>query len=142
MWQTIKSLMNKTQPPEADISPELATAALLCEVAHADREVTDAENQALKLMLQKMLGLTGMQAEDLYFEAMQAMNRSVSLYDFTGQLRQLNDEERYQLVAAMWEVANADGSIDPYEESLIRQVAELIHLPHSEYIRAKHASRL
>ncbi|WP_119393976.1 tellurite resistance TerB family protein [Salinibius halmophilus] len=137
MWQTIKELMNKSQPEEADTSVELATAALLCEVAHADREVTEAEHQALKLMLQKILGLTGMQAEDLYFEAMQAMNQSVSLYDFTGQLRQLTQDERFNLVAAMWEVANADGSIDPYEESIIRQVADLIHLPHSEFIRAK-----
>lgn len=141
MWQTIKTLVNKNQPEEAPISAELATAALLCEVAHADREVTDAEHQALKLMLQKVLGLSGMQAEDLYFEAMQAMNKSVSLYDFTGQLRQLNQDERYNLIAAMWEVAMADGSIDPFEESIIRQVADLVHLPHSEFIRAKQQAK-
>lgn len=141
MWQTIKELMNKSQPQDPAISVELATAALLCEVAHADREVTDAEHQSLKLMLQKILGLTGMQAEDLYFEAMQAMNQSVSLYDFTGQLRQLTSDERFNLIAAMWEVANADGSIDPYEESIIRQVADLIHLPHSEFIRAKQLAK-
>jgi uncharacterized tellurite resistance protein B-like protein len=34
-------------------------------------------------------------------------------------------------------VAYADGDLDKYEEHLIRRVAELIYVPHEEYIRAK-----
>ena len=34
-------------------------------------------------------------------------------------------------------VAFADGNVDKYEEALIRQVAELIYVPHSDYIQSK-----
>ena len=37
----------------------------------------------------------------------------------------------------MWEVANADGEIDPLEDAVIRKTAELIYVDHSEFIRAK-----
>ena len=41
----------------------------------------------------------------------------------------------------MWRVAYADGRLDKYEESLIRQVAELTYVSHSDYIRLKLAAR-
>ena len=37
----------------------------------------------------------------------------------------------------LWRVAVADGEISKYEDYLIRKIADLIHLPHSEFIRAK-----
>jgi uncharacterized tellurite resistance protein B-like protein len=46
-------------------------------------------------------------------------------------------EQKLKLVAAMWTVAYADGDLDKYEEALIRQVAELIYVPHQDYIRSK-----
>jgi uncharacterized tellurite resistance protein B-like protein len=41
----------------------------------------------------------------------------------------------------MWRIAFADEKLNKYEESLIRQVAELIHVSHRDFIRAKHAAR-
>ena len=37
----------------------------------------------------------------------------------------------------MWEVAHADGEIDPLEDAVIRKSAELLYVDHSEFIRAK-----
>ena len=37
----------------------------------------------------------------------------------------------------MWQVAHADGHIDPMEDAVIRKVAELLYVDHSEFIRAK-----
>jgi len=37
----------------------------------------------------------------------------------------------------MWEIAYADNQLDKYEEYVIRKVADLIHVSHSEFIRAK-----
>jgi uncharacterized tellurite resistance protein B-like protein len=62
---------------------------------------------------------------------------SASLYDFTSQLRELNQETRFELIKAMWEVAHADGEIDPLEDSVIRKTAELLYVDHSDFIRAK-----
>ena len=52
-------------------------------------------------------------------------------------MRSLEQSERYQLVEAMWQVAYADGVIDPQEEAVIRQVSDLIYLDHSAFIKAK-----
>ena len=41
----------------------------------------------------------------------------------------------------MWAVAYADGNVDKYEEHLIRQVAELTYVPHSDYIQSKLAAQ-
>lgn len=37
----------------------------------------------------------------------------------------------------LWRVAFADGRLDRYEEHLIRRIADLLHLPHRDFIRAK-----
>ena len=70
------------------------------------------------------------------------MDEGTSLYEFT---RVINDhccaEQKLQLIKAMWAVAYADGNVDKYEEHLIRQVAELTYVPHSDYIHCKLALR-
>ncbi len=38
---------------------------------------------------------------------------------------------------AMWEMAYADGDLNKYEDHIIRKVADLIYVPHSEFIRTK-----
>ena len=41
----------------------------------------------------------------------------------------------------MWEVAFSDNVINAYEEHLIRRVADLIYLPHVQFIEAKHIAK-
>ncbi|MGF1878844.1 TerB family tellurite resistance protein [Photobacterium frigidiphilum] len=115
----------------------LAMASLLCEVANADHQVDPREEAAKVQLLIKLLDIDERRAIDLLAEAMVRSEKSVSLYEFTTKLRELIPEERFQLIEAMWQVAYADGIIEPMEEAVIRQVAELIYLDHSEFIRAK-----
>ena len=65
------------------------------------------------------------------------VEQSVSLYDFTSQLRDLSQPVRTDLIKAMWEVAHADGEIDPIEDSVIRKTAELLYVDHSDFIKTK-----
>jgi uncharacterized tellurite resistance protein B-like protein len=115
----------------------LAMASLLCEVANADHQVDPKEEAAKVQLLIKLLDINEEKAIDLLAEAMVRSEKSVSLYEFTTKLRELMPNERFQLIEAMWQVAYADGIIEPMEEAVIRQVAELIYLDHSEFIRAK-----
>ncbi|NVD06887.1 hypothetical protein FCU94_08170 [Vibrio sp. JPW-9-11-11] len=117
--------------------PNLAIACLLCEVAGADHQVDQQERDAKRHLIQKLLELDSGQAEALLARAQRASQESTSLYDFTSQLRTLTPEARFQLVQAMWQVANADGNIDPLEDAVIRKSAELLYVDHSEFIRAK-----
>jgi len=118
-------------------SMNLAMASLLCEVANADYEIDPREESAKVHLLVNLLDIDESSAKSLLDKARQQSSQSVSLYEFTTKLRTLMPEQRYQLIEAMWQVAYADEVIDPQEEAVIRQVAELIYVDHSEFIRAK-----
>ncbi|MEJ2766051.1 TerB family tellurite resistance protein [Photobacterium sp. MCCC 1A19761] len=118
-------------------SLQLAMAALLCEVSAADHIIDPKEQQAKVHLLSKLLDIHEEEATFLIDKASAQTLQSVSLYDFTNKLRSLTAEQRYQLIQAMWQVAYADGVIDPLEEAVIRQVSELIYVSHSDFIRAK-----
>ena len=64
--------------------------------------------------------------------------QATSLYEFT---RLINDHYDYAqkcaLIENMWRVAFSDERLDKYEEHLIRRIAELIYVSHSDFIRTK-----
>lgn len=117
--------------------PNLAIACLLCEVAGADHQIDANEEAAKHKLIGRLLGLDASQTEVLLSRAQAKAKQSASLYEFTSQLRELSQETRYALIQAMWEVAHADGEIDPLEDAVIRKSAELLYVDHSEFIRAK-----
>lgn len=88
-------------------------------------------------MLGKLLSLTKADAKALLQEATLRSENSASLYEFTDQLRDLEHQQRFELIQSMWQVAYADNVLDPIEEAIIRKVAELLYVNHSDFIRAK-----
>ena len=119
----------------------LAAAALLIEVARADRGFDPREQLALAQALRRSFGLSSAELDTLLALAEAEANASTSDYAFT---RLINDEytdaEKSELVRAMWSVAFADGAVDKYEEHLIRRIAGLIYVPHGEFIRTRLAA--
>jgi uncharacterized tellurite resistance protein B-like protein len=142
MFKSIKSIFKELLEGN-DLSgntindPDLAIASLLCEVAAADSQVAEDEEKAKLVLLMHLLDIDEQKAKSLIEQAKEGIKQAVSLYDFTTQLRELEQPARFDLVKAMWEVANADGYIDPQEDAVIRKVAELLYVDHSEFIRAK-----
>ena len=46
--------------------------------------------------------------------------------------------QKVRLVEQLWRVAMADGSLDMYEEHLVRKLADLLYVSHTDFILAKH----
>ena len=142
MFNAITSLFKQLLEGE-DLSgsqahnPNLAIACLLSEVAGADHQINQVEQEAKHHLIERLLGLTEVEANELLDQAEQEVKQAASLYEFTSQLRDLSQPTRYELIKAMWEVAHADGEIDPLEDVVIRKTAELLYVDHSEFIRAK-----
>ena len=64
--------------------------------------------------------------------------QSSQIHPFTRlAVERMTPEERIRLIEMLWEVAYADGEIDPLEDAVIRKTAELLYVDHSEFIRAK-----
>ncbi|MGE0387234.1 MAG: TerB family tellurite resistance protein [Gammaproteobacteria bacterium] len=121
----------------ADAAP-LAAAALLIEIARADHRCDEAERQAIVAAVGHLHALTAEDAQALVATATEAVDDAISLDGFTGVVnRQLSRAQKIRLLEALWRVAYADGRVDHYEEYYIRKIADLLHLGHSDFIRAK-----
>ena len=119
------------------LSPNMAIACLLCEVSGADHNVDEKEQETKHALLMRLLSLSAEEATLLLEQATRKTKDATSLYDFTSQLRELTQDTRYSLIKSMWEVAYADGEIDPLEDAVIRKTAELLYVDHRDFIRAK-----
>ena len=135
--------LNTSASAEQDGSQNrLACAALLIEVAVIDNEFDGDELATLKRILSTEFAIAEKDIDSLITLAHNACSEATSMYQFTQLVNQnCSFEEKFDLVTNMWRIAFADGDLDKYEEYIIRKVADLIHLGHGEFIRAKHAAR-
>lgn len=120
----------------------LAAAALLVETARSDFTQDESEQAAFAPLLRRALDLSEEEVHAIIQAAEDRVDEATSLYEFT---RVINDygspEQKRELIEAMWMVAYVDGNLDTYEEHLIRKAAELIYVPHTDYIAAKLAAQ-
>ena len=74
-----------------------------------------------------------------------AVTTSQTAYDYQRFTSSLNahfsQDQKIQLVEAMWQVAYADARLDENEMHTISKVAGLLHVTHGEYIAAKMRAR-
>ena len=142
MITALKQLFDKLSTNEDSRLSEqdlhLAMAALLVEVATIDQHFDEQEWATLQTLLMTQCHLSASDAQALANEGREASANSSSLYDFT-QLINSHCEypQKVALVEGLWKIAFADGSVDKYEEHIIRRIADLIHVSHRDFIQAK-----
>jgi uncharacterized tellurite resistance protein B-like protein len=116
----------------------LAAAVLLVEVMRAVDGISAAERTAGARYLATEFGLAPEQLATLLHEAERESLAAYDYFRFTHPLdRELTQRQKAGLVEAMWKVAFADGQADPGENAVISKVADLLHVPHAEYIAGK-----
>lgn len=134
-----KSVEISSATPDKEHLLQVATATLLLEVIRADFEVQQSELDKLYGLLGSQFQLDKGELDQIVSEANEEADHLVSLQHITRQLNEaFSEAEKVRVIEMMWEVVFADGNLDHYEEHLIRQVAELLYLPHSAFIKARH----
>jgi uncharacterized tellurite resistance protein B-like protein len=127
------------QPDNDRRGLQLATAALLFEMVRADQQEHPRERRTLEAALSACFELSEDETRELAALADAEAADAVSLYQFTGLINQhFSARQKVQVVEMLWQVAYADGHLDPYEEALVRKIADLIHVPHRDFMQAKH----
>jgi uncharacterized tellurite resistance protein B-like protein len=117
----------------------LAAAVLLVEVAKADHSLQESELERLKTVLAEHWGLGPKDLADLVEVAHDTAEADVSLHRQIDLInRHFTAGQKLDLVRGLWEVACADGEIHHHEEALIRRLADLIYVSHTDFIRSKH----
>jgi uncharacterized tellurite resistance protein B-like protein len=138
------SLKNSDQVDQEtrDHALRLATATLLIEVVRADYEVDGRETQMVIGKLQTHFGLPEDETLLLVKEAEAKADHSVSLQDFTRLLHeQLTESEKHSVIEMLWQVALADDDLDKHEDYVVRKVAGLLYVTHSDLIRIRNEVR-
>jgi uncharacterized tellurite resistance protein B-like protein len=135
----IVAATENSSPAEQEHAYQLAAAALLIEMTRADHDVKGIEREAVAHAVQRTFELDSSESQELLALAERQADQATSLYEFTQLInRHFDPEQKEHFVELLWHVALVDGEIDKYEEHLVRRVADLIHVPHRSYIRAKH----
>ena len=144
MFTAIQDLLKKytctTQAQQLDREQALrtATVALLMEVARADHNIKDEERQAIQRIIERYYSVSAERAREIAVAAESHADDMTSLYPLTRLLTsECSVEERIVIVRLLWEVTFADGHVDKHEEHLVRKVADLLYVPHKQFIRTR-----
>ena len=123
-----------------DFNPvEMAASVLLIEMARADFEQDNLENEMIIELLKEYFLLDHEDAHDLFHEAEKIADNSVSLHEFTRTLHEtLNEEAKNEIIEMLWRLALVDDSLDRYEDYLVRKIADLLYVSNSSVLRIRH----
>jgi len=123
----LASLLAPAPAPLPASEARLALGALLVRLARSDDRYTDDEAARIDRVLASRYGLSPFEAAALRRDAEAAEAEAPDTVRFTRALKDaVPHEDRTGILAALWEVALADGSRDAEEDAVIRLVANLL----------------
>jgi uncharacterized tellurite resistance protein B-like protein len=131
---------HETQP---EMAIDLATAILMIEVSRADFEQDDSEFDRIRTLLLQHLSLCEEEVDTLLKNASREADQLVSLQHITRLMNEkMSQQGKVRVIELMWQVAYADGVKHHYEEHLLRQVADLLYVSHTDFIQARHQAEV
>ena len=136
------------KPAGGDVLPEdthrlqVATAALLAEVMRMDTVVSEDERHAVVRAMCERFTLSAEESERILQLAVQAAGQATDYYRFTSLInKNLSAVQKEKIVEYLWQVAYADGTLDPLERHLINRIADLLYVPLSAQVIARNRAR-
>lgn len=137
--ENLKQIVNRHEPEADEHALPRAAAVLLLELAATDAGIDADERRVVERAVKERFGLAPAEMKELLEEADRQQRNAHSLHEYTHQLRTgLDSGTRGELIEWLWRVAYADGHLDRHEEHLIRRLADLLGVPHREFMRRKH----
>lgn len=128
--------MSEASDPEQDT--QAAVAALLVEAGRMDQNFSSDERRVVEELLSARFDLSKEQVNELIDTADKRTSESAQYFPFTHRINQaMSPEEKTEVIEMLWSVAYADGTLDPYEDQLIRQVAGLIYVTDRDRMLAR-----
>jgi uncharacterized tellurite resistance protein B-like protein len=118
---------------------QLATAALLFELARADDKIEASERDSMRQLVSEQFSLTADEIDTLMEMAAEESRQATCLFEFISLVNEhYLPAQKRSIIEMCWHVAFSDGVLDRYEEHYIRRLADLLYVPHRDFIMAKH----
>ncbi|MDB9967195.1 TerB family tellurite resistance protein [Gammaproteobacteria bacterium] len=136
MFKTLfskKDSIDQLALPEVDVALQL-----MFEVAMSDGHLDKTELALLRKRVREIAPLETAVSNVIKAMIDQSME-SVSLYPTIKKINDTyNKEEKKDLLQKLWQLVAADNLIDPYEESLYFQIADLMYVERAKANQIKH----
>ena len=117
---------------------QVATAALLVEIAKADGDFSGDERKRIIDLMKKDYDLDDECVNELLALSEQKVKDSVSIYEFSSVINEsFTQAEKFELVKNLWRIIYEDGKLDSHEDRLIKIIGSTLNLEHKDVISAK-----
>lgn len=142
MLQRLKALfegVSESEPVDSEAAVHVAAAVLLIQIARADQEIEAEELERIRAVLKGSWGVPDADLDDLMQAATDSAENNASLHEEIELInQQFSPAQKVALMRGLWDVACSDGRIHHHEELLVRRLAELMYVSHTDFIRTKH----
>jgi uncharacterized tellurite resistance protein B-like protein len=137
MFNDLMRLLKGPEPPHRP-DLRLSVAVLLLEAARQDDVFDPKERTVIETLLTRRFSLAPAECALLMAAGEKTTAYIVGLYSHTSEITgQMTPDDRLALVEMLWEVAYADGVLDPEEDLLVRRVARLIYVTDRDRVLAR-----
>ena len=140
----LKRILTLLQGEEADTRQsrferfQVATCALLLEVAQSDGHYQALEAQIVHDLLARRFNLSAAAVAELIDYSQAHRQESTDLFQFAREINaHFSRDEKLEVMEGIWRVIYADGTLDKFEDALARQLATLLRLEHRDVIDRK-----
>jgi uncharacterized tellurite resistance protein B-like protein len=137
MFKPLLRLLSEPATPRAP-DLKLSVAVLLLEAARQDDTFDARERETIEKLLAQRFELSGPECAALMTAGEARTAQMVQLHGHTNDIaQQMTPDERIHLIEMLWEVAYADGVLDPEEDLLIRRIAGLVYVTDRDRVLAR-----
>ena len=107
---------------------ELAkVAALLIHAAKIDENFSEKEEIIIKKTISD-LGAKKEDVEKILNQGKEIENNTNQILDFTKKVKNMNENEKIQIIESLWRIIYSNNEADIYETNLMRRLAGLLYI--------------
>ena len=101
--------------------------ALLIHAAKIDENYTEEEEKIIEKALEE-LGLKKENISETIKDAKKIEESSNQILDFTREVKNLAEQDKIKIIAALWSIIYSNKDADIYETNLMRRLAGLLYI--------------
>ena len=113
---------------KVDINSNLIEiCALLIHAAKIDEHFSEKEEKIIKQTMLK-IGVKEDHLDKLFSEAIKIEDNSNQILNFTKKVKNMNEQNKIQIIEALWKIIYSNKEADVYETSLMRRLGGLLYV--------------
>jgi uncharacterized tellurite resistance protein B-like protein len=137
-YESSSNELQTTSPKTSSKKYQVATAALLIEIAKADGHFSDDESNRIIELMKNDYELDDECVNELLEFSKQKVKDSISVYEFSSVINEsFTQQEKLELMKNLWRIIYEDGKLDSHEDRLIKIIGSTLNLEHKNVIDAK-----